>query len=123
MADRVVICGGPNSGKTTLANSMNRFVRHTDDLMSLGWSPASEAASAWFDAPGLWVVEGVAAPRALRKWLKRNPEGKPCDEVIYLTAIHGSLSEGQSRMRKGVKTVFLQILPELHSRGVEIKHV
>ena len=76
---RIIITGGPRTGKTTLARRLSDEeglllcnppvaalpVNHTDDLMSLGWSEASQAASLWLDAPGPWIVEGVGASRAV----------------------------------------------------------
>lgn len=116
---RTCITGGPKTGKTTLAKRMGRHFS-TDDLMDKGWSEASEAASHWFDGKGPLVVEGVAVPRALRKWLARNPEGKPVDRVIYLKKPHRTLTKGQNTMLKGVATVFAEIRPELEKRGVEV---
>lgn len=125
---RLAICGGPRSGKTTLSERITgHVVRHTDDLMGLGWSEASDAAAPWFDEPGEWVIEGVATVRALRKWLEAHPEGKPCDRVVYLTKAHTKLSKGQASMAKGCKTVWLgsadriSVRDELARRGVEIQ--
>ena len=66
------------------------------------------------------MVEGVAVPRAIRKWLARNPEGKPVDRVVWLGSPRLELSKGQTTMAKGCNTVWQQILPELRARGVEI---
>ncbi len=118
---RVAITGGPNTGKTTLSKSMQGTnVRHTDDLIKLGWSESSKAASYLFDDLDIYIIEGVAVPRALRKWLKRNIEGKPVDKIIYLNHSHIKLNTGQVRMAKGCKAVWNKILPELIKRGVEI---
>ena len=97
------------------------YVRHTDHLIHLGWSEASAAAALWFDTPGPWVVEGVAAPRALRKWLAAHPEGKPCDVLIVLTEPHEPLTPGQAAMAKGCETVLREVRGELERRGVEIR--
>jgi hypothetical protein len=98
--------------------------RSTDELIDLGWSEASQAASEWFDEDGPMVVEGVAIPRALRKWLERNPgDSKPVDKVVLLTAPHEDLSRGQQSMTKGLHTVWDKIEPELRRRGVEIEVV
>ena len=122
---RVAIAGVPRSGKTTLARTIAKewkvAIWQTDSLIGLGWSEASEAASLWFDDPGVRIIEGVAIPRALRKWLKRNPEGKPVDKIIYLSKPHVALSKGQRRMAKGCMTVWLEIVPELRRRGIEIQ--
>ncbi len=123
---RIVISGAPKTGKTTLADDMagtGRSAMHTDDLIgSLDWSEASAEVSTWFDWPGSWIVEGVAVPRALRKWLARNPEGKPCDVAIVLSKPHVEQTKAQLAMGKGVDKVWQEILPELRKRGVRIEN-
>lgn len=134
MTARVVIAGGPKTGKTTLAHEMvggdderdrgehaHVTVRHTDDLIHMGWSESSAAAALWLDEPGPWIIEGVAAPRALRKWLGSHPEGKPCDVVYWLDAQRVELTPGQAAMAKGCATVWLGIVDDLRARGVEIR--
>jgi hypothetical protein len=132
---RICIAGGPRTGKTTLAGRLFErhdwlhdvpdcdgcgALHHTDDLAHLGWSEASAAAALWFDAPGPWIVEGVAVPRALRKWLAAHPEGKPCDVVHWLEEPHEPLSRGQAAMAKGCATVWTEIVDELIGRGVRV---
>ncbi len=122
---RVVIAGVPRSGKTTLAKTMASArgvsLRHTDDLIGThDWSAASQEVSGWFDSHEPWVIEGVATGRALRKWLAANPEGKPCEQVIYHRNPVMALSQGQSTMAKGCDSVWSEIEPELRSRGVDI---
>ena len=117
---RIAIAGGPRTGKTTAASTLPGAALHTDDVMHLGWSAASQEASTWFDRTGDVVVEGVAVPRALRKWLGRNPDGMPVETVVMLTATFVTLSAGQLAMTKGVATVWSEIEPQLRARGVEI---
>jgi hypothetical protein len=102
---RIAITGAPKTGKTTLTRDMGGG-RSTDEVMGKGWSEASEEVSTWFDEPGSWIIEGVAVPRALRKWHKRNP-GKPppIDKLIILSKPHEELSTGQKIMGKGIDTV------------------
>lgn len=120
---KTLIAGWPRTGKTTRANALDsatEIVRHTDDLIpSQDWSAISETVSYWFDED-YSVIEGVAVPRALRKWLARNKSGKPCDELVYLTMPHVSLSAGQAAMGKGCDKVFNEIKGELIRRGVKI---
>ena len=95
--------------------------RSTDEVMGLGWSEASAEVAGWFERAGPLVVEGMAVPRALRKWLAEHPEGRPVDEVWWLTKPREELSEGQRRMGVGAETVLKEIEPELVRRGVGIK--
>lgn len=123
---QVLITGGPRTGKTTLADRLGAKlgipVRHTDDLVGqLSWSEASEeVAWSWLADPLPFIIEGVSIPRALRKWLAANPEGKPADKIIYLSVPRAELSAGQAAMAKGVATVWREVAPELVRRGVEI---
>lgn len=120
---RIVIAGGPRTGKTTradaLAKELGITARHTDDLIgTLDWSAASAEVATWFDAQGSWIVEGVAAARALRKWLASHPEGKPADEIYLLTEAFETLNPRQLGMAKGCATVWDEIVDDLIARGV-----
>lgn len=120
---RLVIAGVPKSGKTTLANSFVRPVsRHSDDLIGARpWSWVSTEVATWFDAPGPWIIEGVAAVRALRKWLVAHPTGKPCDRVIWLDFPWFALTHGQATMAKGCRTIWDGVRPALVARGVHVE--
>jgi hypothetical protein len=118
---RILIAGGPRTGKTTLSTSLGiARVRHTDDVMDLGWSEASAEVATWFDEPGPWVIEGVAVGRALRKWLLANPEGNPCDVVYYLDAPLLTLTRGQETMAAGCWTVWKEVREQIETRGVDV---
>lgn len=130
---RIGITGGPKTGKTTLAKKMHRdrvngvrVLLHTDDLIDLGWSESSQRVSEWleeFTSVDDLIIEGVTLPRALRKWLKAHPEGRPLDKLLVLDTTYGELSPGQERMAKGVETVVNEIADELIKRGVEVSVV
>lgn len=123
ITERVVIAGGPRTGKSTLAAELARpNTMHTDDLIDVyDWSGVSaHVADEWMTQPGPWIIEGVAAIRALRKWMESNPVGTPCDVLIWLTVPHETLSPGQDRMRKGCHTVYDKIVGQLEARGVTI---
>lgn len=139
---RICIVGGPRTGKTTLATEMANTgefrwdpalsetqaygmgldrLRHTDDLIAThDWSAASLEVSSWLDAPGPWIIEGVALSRALRKWREAHPgEPPPVDKVIRLTTPHVALTKGQATMAKGEETVWQEIAGWLYAAGVQ----
>lgn len=123
---RIVIAGVPRAGKTTLALSGDYpgRVLHTDDLIRPhAWSEVSAEAAEWFDEPGPWVIEGVAAVRALRKWLSWHPTGRPCDRVLWLGTPRHELGKGQSALAKGCWTVWDGIRNEVRARGVLVELV
>lgn len=116
---RTLIIGGPKTGKTTLAAAMGGG-RSTDEVMGLGWSEASEEVSKWFDSPGPWIIEGVAIPRALRKWAARNPgQPPPVDKVILLRTPHERRTPHQIIMAAGIDTVLSEISPWLSQVPIE----
>lgn len=122
---RVLVAGGPRVGKSTLsefaAKRLGVPAQHTDDTIELGWSNASAHVSQWFDKPGPWVIEGVALPRALRKWLAANPDGQPCDVIYWSNDNKVPRTVGQEAMAKGCFTVWADVMCELVSRGVPIR--
>jgi len=103
-----------------MAKAMGGVVKHTDDLIHLGWGETSLAASFWFDDWEVDVVEGVAVARALRKWLDRGPVAGVLEEVIYLTSSKIELGAGQEGMAKSDRTVWEAIKPELIKRGIMV---
>lgn len=121
---RIVITGGPRTGKTTLAEMLREHpdveVFHTDETIGLGWSAASEEVATWFDFTDPWIIEGVAAVRALRKWLATHP-GRPCDVVYWLEEPVCERTPGQIAMANGCVTVWFGIVDELRARGVKIE--
>lgn len=123
LPDRLVIAGGPRSGKSVLTQKLGtgRLVHGSDALIGLGWSEASLAASKWFDTEGPWICEGVAMPRAMRKWLARNPAGKPADLVVWIGVPVVARVDGQETMARGCETVWREIRGELFMRGVRIR--
>src|SRR5512146_1527083 len=83
---RLILAGGPRAGKSHLAEALRDDgirLYGSDALIGLGWSESSAKASEWFDGDGPWIAEGVAMPRALRKWIARSP-GRPADCVVWL---------------------------------------
>lgn len=127
MSRKIAIAGVPRAGKTTRSRKIALGVgelRHTDDLKAIGdWSKESEVAAAMFDEPTSFVIEGMVVPRALRKWLATHPEGRPCDELIWMGKPAVETTPGQDAMGKGALTVLREILPELQRRGVKVEGI
>jgi hypothetical protein len=120
---RIVIAGIPRAGKTTIAEKLAKRelkVRHTDDLVGkMGWSESSAEVATWLSEPGPWIIEGVTAVRALRKWMAA-AKGSPCDVVLWCRTPRVKLDKGQAALGKGCETVLAGILGDLALRGVAI---
>ena len=125
---RIGIFGAPDSGKSSFADRLGGdpgvTLYRTDHYIELGWSVASQKVCDLLTADtGPLVVEGVAVPRALRKWLRANAEGRPLDALVYMATSFRQNDKGQAAMAKGMMTVFAEIAPELRARGVKLLRV
>lgn len=127
---KIVIAGVPRAGKTTLAETLRVrcqpfiAVKHTDDLIHgdrAEWSQISDAVATWFDVQGPWLVEGIRAVHALRKFLRAHEMGTTCDRVIWLGTPRVALTPGQATMAKGLTTVWREIRAELLARNVQVE--
>jgi len=99
--DRIAVCGSPKSGKTTLVRGVRgHAVIHTDSFMHDSWEsvPHSVIAEVAKMSDPKFIVEGVQAPRTLRKGLK-------VDAVLWLPGSLAELSPRQQGMAKGTRTV------------------
>lgn len=106
---------------TRLATKFALEVVHSDSLISLGWSQASDEVARLIEA-GPGIFEGVAVVRSLRKLIARNST-KPVDLVIVLHTPLIELSKGQEGMRKAGETMLAEIEQELRARGVALEHI
>lgn len=87
-----------------------------DDTPERPWSSASWfVATVFLERPGPWIIEGVALPRALRKWKSyRSRPGAawpkpPVDRIIYLSEPKAHQEPGQVTQGKGVRTVMAEL--------------
>jgi len=123
---RIVVAGGPRSGKSWLAEQLRPIDYRLHDGEELrragvGLGPeASLIASRWLDEPGPWFCENVIMGRALRKWMLHNPDGAPADLVIWVNDPIERRAAGQEAMATGCATVWKAIRPLLIARGVPI---
>lgn len=131
---RIIILGAPRTGKSTLQAAMAEdhpeLVRLCTDpagdvkeplagveyvpddceqIQTFGkWSGASQyVADVFLERPGPWVLEGVGAARALRKWKGAHlGEKPPCDLLLWLkNRPWVKHSRGQAAMSKGIHAV------------------
>lgn len=124
MDRRILIGGGPRTGKTTLADELavklNLTLRHTDDANKMEWSAQSDEVAQWMCKSNV-VIEGCTVFRALRKWLDANPTASAVGmTVIYLKTLGVRLTKQQQIMTKGIGTTFNDIRHKLQSRGIEV---
>ena len=131
---RIVIIGGPRTGKSQLAKKLSQELSIPTvlctDPQHLGgdapshmkitnrderWSAVSEDVSHWFENPGPWIIEGVAAIRALRKYHKNNPElPPPCDKLLVLSLPKVTQTKDQRNLAAGIHTVLTSIAAWAH---------
>lgn len=115
---KIVLTGYPKTGKSTLGDQLSKRlgwpVFHTDDVIELGVHNDSQRVSDWFDKPGDWIVEGVIAPRAIRKWFDQNPgRSFPADAVVFMRD-HVVPWENKGTFVKSIETVWGQVEGKVH---------
>jgi hypothetical protein len=116
--ERIVLVGGPRSGKSTLARELRAqhiptycgdplsAVKEPEDLVTYlpeglpisGDDGAAQwIADNWFTMPGPWCCEGWVMARALRRWLAGNTRDgigrgssgmSPCDRIVVFQRQH-----------------------------------
>lgn len=120
--EKILITGAPKSGKSTLVSKIKNVDHYCTDPQRmcdygikgtpdhLDWSETSQfIADNWIGKKQ--IIEGVAIPRALRKWRLSNPHSQlPFDKLIILEGTFEPLSKGQLTMAKGIKKVMQELI-------------
>ena len=101
------ICGGPGTGKATLASRVHAkvggVVVHTDEFKKLPWGDQPSAIIAVVRAnPQVTIVEGVTVARAVRK-------GLVVDALIALMTTLVPINKGQQTMTRGLMTILQDV--------------
>ena len=119
---RIGITGGPNTGKTTLANEYaehrsGSVVVHGDSLMHLEWSESSKQLAEIGNAtePPV-IIEGVQIPRAIRK-------GLSLDVLVVRFTPFVTLTNRQQGMQKSIDTVLKDCEAEgllIHTKVIDL---
>ena len=70
MNRKVLILGGPKTGKSTRAQGMGTPVLNTDHLRDRGWGEDSAEVAQWMNKPGSW---GHFTCQKARDWKEHDP--------------------------------------------------
>lgn len=120
---RIVICGGPRTGKSTLFRSLAldfAIACGTDDWMDRPWDAVPDAIVDTLEKHDSWLLEGVMAPRVLRRWIRDRQTFPGVDVCYYLTKPMVPQTKAQASMSKGIHKVWLEVLPTLVVEGTTI---
>jgi len=137
---RIVVIGGPRTGKTTYATKLARQLgahlastgKRTEDESGLVSTDNYMRRANWGTLPDVvlkdlknrenWVLEGTQAARVLRRALKEDPTFK-VDKVLVFNRPWVARNTGQEAMAKGVKTILKDMAPLLEKAGIEVEHM
>jgi hypothetical protein len=122
------------TGKTTLAQRLSKELGLellSTDPASLGeggmcpvddWSAASQyIADNWIGNPNT-LIEGVAVPRALRKWRAGHPgQAFPAERFVVLETPFQDLKPGQRAMATALRQVLDELLQWIPRGTLELR--
>lgn len=127
---RILIGGGPRTGKTYLARRLGMTTGHrvmrTEAILARGATFAQLGGwvSEWMAQPGPCIIEGLAVPRGIRHWLRNHTEPVPFDKVYWLgTNPRITLTKGQESTAKACATVWAQCVAALQQQGIIIEEL
>ncbi len=110
---RLVLCGPPESGKTTryAAVAHDRPVVYTDDYIGMAWDDVGPALVADCHSLKSYLLEGVRAPWALRAGLE-------CDAVLWVERPGAVLNDGQ----RGISMAARKVLDDWLMLGIPVPY-
>ncbi len=138
---RIVVLGGPRTGKTTYATKLAKKLgvhlgstgKRTEQEDGLVSTDNYMKRANWATLPDViikdlknredWVLEGTQAARVLRRWLKEDINGPKVDKVLVFNKPWVTRSGGQEAMAKGVRTILKDLQPLLAKAGIEVEHM
>ena len=138
---RIVVIGGPRTGKTTYATKLarelgvhlastgkrtesERGLVSTDNYIGSGsYAELPDRVIADLRKRDSFVLEGTQAARVLRRWLREAPEEAKLDKVLVFGKPWVARNPRQEATAKGVKTVMRDLLPLLRAAGVETEEM
>lgn len=138
---RIVVIGGPRTGKTTYATklakqygvhlgSTGKRTEQEDGLVSTdnymkraNWKTLPDVVIKDLKDRDSFVLEGTQAARVLRRWLKESPKEAKIDKVLVFNRPWVTRNTGQEAMAKGVRTILRDMEPLLREAGIEVEHM
>jgi hypothetical protein len=138
---RIVVLGGPRTGKTTYATKLAKQLgvhlgstgKRTEQEDGLVSTDNYMKRANWATLPDViikdlkdredWVLEGTQAARVLRRWLKASPDEPKVDKVLVFGKPWVARTPGQEAMAKGVRTILRDLQPLLDKAGIEVEHM
>lgn len=120
---RIVIAGGPRTGKSTLFRSLAldfAVAIGTDDFMDRPWDAVPDAIVDVLEKHDEFLLEGVNAARVLRRWIRDRQTFPGIDVCYYLTSPMVPQTKAQASMTKAIATVWKDVLPRLVADGTTI---
>ena len=138
---RIVVIGGPRTGKTTYATKLARQLGvhlastgkrteaegglvSTDNYIGRGtWGEVPDHIIKDLRGRDSFVLEGTQAARVLRRWMMQSPDEPRIDKVLVFNRAWVKRNPGQEAMAKGVRTVLKELGPMLAKAGVTVEHM
>lgn len=121
---RIVICGGPRVGKTSLAQRLAQEsglpVVSTDNFIGVPWGSVPETVILSVKYAEDWILEGIQATRVLRKWLQTAPLEARITVVHYLKTPVVARTKKQDSTAKAVASVLDSIRRDLQTLRIPV---